>query len=113
MFALLVIGVFFVYGIGQQVGGVGAEIYWRRQIQWAGVGLFFWLAMALFDYRKYGVLALFLWPFSIALLGVVLRFGVDRFGAKRWFSLFGFSIQPSEIAKLCTIVFLAWLLSRR
>ena len=113
MFVLLLIGIFFVYGIGQQVGGVGAEIYWRRQIQWASIGLVLWLLMALFDYRKYGFLALFLWPISIALLGIVLKFGVDRFGAKRWFSLFGFSVQPSEIAKLCTIVFLAWLLSRK
>ena len=113
MFILLVVGVCFVYGIGQQVGGVGAEIYWRRQIQWAAVGLVLWLLMALFDYRKYGVISMFLWPLSIALLGIVLKFGVDRFGAKRWFSLFGFSIQPSEIAKLCTVVFLAWLLSRK
>ena len=113
MFILLVIGVCFVYGIGQQVGGVGAEIYWRRQIQWAAIGLIFWLAMAIFDYRKYGILSMFLWPLSIALLGIVLKFGVDRFGAKRWFSLFGFSVQPSEIAKLCTVVFLAWLLSRK
>lgn len=113
MFVLLLIGISFVYGIGQQVGGVGAEIYWRRQIQWASIGLVLWLLMALFDYRKYGFLALFLWPISIALLGIVLKFGVDRFGAKRWFSLFGFSVQPSEIAKLCTIVFLAWLLSRK
>ena len=113
MLLLLLIGVFFVYGIGQQVGGVGAEIYWRRQIQWASIGLVLWLVMALFDYRKYGIISLFLWPLSIALLGIVLKFGVDRFGAKRWFSLFGFSIQPSEIAKLCTVVFLAWLLSRK
>ena len=113
MFILLLIGVSFVYGIGQQVGGVGAEIYWRRQIQWAAIGLVFWLLLALFDYRKYGIISMFLWPLSIALLGIVLKFGVDRFGAKRWFSLFGFSIQPSEIAKLCTVVFLAWLLSRK
>ncbi|MBE6405751.1 MAG: rod shape-determining protein RodA [Lentisphaerae bacterium] len=113
MIILLLFGVFFVYGIGQQVGGVGAEIYWKRQIQWAVIGLVIWLVLALFDYRKYGVISLFLWPISIALLGIVLKFGVDRFGAKRWFSLFGFSIQPSEIAKLCTIVFLAWLLSRK
>ena len=113
MFLLLLIGVLFVYGIGQQVGGIGAEIYWRRQIQWAAVGLICWLTTALLDYRKYGVIALFLWPVSIALLLIVLKFGVDRFGAKRWFSLFGFSVQPSEIAKICTIIFLSWLLSRK
>lgn len=113
MFVLLLFGVFFVYGIGQQVGGVGAEIYWRRQIQWAVIGLAIWLVTSVFDYRKYGVISLFLWPFCTALLGIVLKFGVGRFGAKRWFSLFGFSVQPSEIAKLCTIIFLAWLLSRK
>lgn len=113
MIILLLFGVFFVYGIGQQVGGVGAEIYWRRQIQWAVIGLIIWLISALLDYRKYGVISMFLWPVCISLLGIVLKFGVGRFGAKRWFSLFGFSVQPSEIAKLCTIIFLAWLLSRK
>ena len=113
MLILLLFGVFFVYGIGQQVGGIGAEVYWRRQIQWSLVGLALWLSASLFDYRKYGSLILLFWPASIALLGIVLQFGVGRFGAKRWLSLFGFSIQPSEIAKLCTIIFLAWLLSRK
>ena len=113
MIILLLFGIFFVYGIGQQVGGVGAEIYWRRQIQWAAVGLVIWLVTALLDYRKYGIIAMFLWPVCISLLAIVLKFGVGRFGAKRWFSLFGFSVQPSEIAKLCTIIFLAWLLSRK
>ena len=113
MLVLLVTGVFFVYGIGQQVGGIGAEVFWRRQIQWALIGLGLWLAASLLDYRKYGILFAAFWPVSVLVLLFVLKFGVGRFGARRWLSLFGMSIQPSEIAKICTIIFIAWLLSRK
>ena len=33
--------------------------------------------------------------------------GVENYGAKRWISLGGFTIQPSEIAKFCYIIFIA------
>ncbi len=44
---------------------------------------------------------------SIFLLVLVLLFGSERLGASRWLSIFGISLQPSEIAKLATIGVLA------
>jgi cell division protein FtsW len=72
------------------------------------------LAMSRFDYRLldnkyvvYGLLALT----SILLLAV---FGFPAInGAKRWIRLGGFSIQPSEIAKIALPVFLAYFLTKR
>ena len=47
---------------------------------------------------------------AIVLLGLVLIPGVgsgDVRGAKRWINLGFFNLQPSEIAKLATIIFLS------
>ncbi len=54
----------------------------------------------------------FKWPIIIVtyiLLALVFvpGIGVESFGAKRWLSLFGFSIQPSEIAKFALVIFVA------
>src|SRR5713101_4341462 len=48
---------------------------------------------------------------SILALLAVLALGQRSFGSRRWFSLGGQQVQPSELAKLATIVFLAKYLS--
>ena len=108
MLALLAAGVLFIYGTGQQVGGVYAE-FWQRQLVWIGLGLVLWLALSLFDYHSYGIFALALYPVSLFLLVYVLFFGVKFYGARRWLDIAGVSVQPSEIAKLLTVILAAWL----
>lgn len=49
---------------------------------------------------------------SLALLAGVLVFGVTIRGTTGWFRFGGFSFQPSEIAKVALILFLAWLIHR-
>ena len=44
---------------------------------------------------------------SALLLLLIIPFGHESGGAKRWFRIGGLSIQPSEIAKICMILFLA------
>jgi cell division protein FtsW len=53
-------------------------------------------------------LALFL-----LVLVLVPGIGYQAGGARRWFHVAGFSLQPSEIAKLCIIIYLADIFSRR
>ncbi len=50
---------------------------------------------------------------SILLLITVLFVGVEIKGAKRWISIAGFSVQPSEFAKTFFVVLTAWILSRK
>lgn len=107
---LLMTGVLFIYGTGQQIGGIYA-LHWERQLLWIGIGLVFWLAFSLFDYRHYGVLALLLYPFGLFLLIYVLAAGDVRYGARRWLEIGGVSLQPSEIVKLLTIVLASWIFS--
>jgi len=47
------------------------------------------------------------------LLVLVLVAGRRVYGARRWLSLFGFTLQPSELVKLATIICLAAVLGKR
>lgn len=50
---------------------------------------------------------------SLFLMLLLPFFGVEIKGARRWLSLFGMSIQPSEFLKPCFAVVTAWILSER
>ena len=50
---------------------------------------------------------------SFILLIMVKFFGYDVKGARRWISVMGFSMQPSEFLKPCFAVMIAWILSLR
>lgn len=55
----------------------------------------------------------YLYIISLILLIVVLLFGREINGSKAWIHLFGISIQPSEIAKIILIIYLANLTIKR
>ncbi|MCJ7622771.1 MAG: FtsW/RodA/SpoVE family cell cycle protein [Anaerolineaceae bacterium] len=64
------------------------------------------------DYHKYQNLALLILFASGVMLVAVLFTTPNEFGAKR--TLFGGSVQPSELAKLATVIYLSvWLYSKR
>ncbi len=51
--------------------------------------------------------------FSLISLVLIYFFGLSYYGAQRWLSLGFFSFQPSEVAKLSTILILALVLERK
>ena len=107
MFALIAIGLAFIYSIGSQAGGI-AEHFWIKQSQWLALGIVTWLAAAIFDYRKLIFVSFPLYLVCIVLLVVVLFFGTKVFGARRWLVLGGsLRLQPSEPAKIATIILVA------
>jgi len=67
-----------------------------------------------FDYRTYREPA-FIWTILgiAALCLVAVLFGSPVNGARRWLSVLGMGVQPSEIAKLAAIFFIAALLEKR
>ena len=75
---------------------------------WITVGMLLSLGMARTSYRRWGEFAWALYGVSLAALILVLAVGAMRLGATRWLSVFGLSLQPSELAKIATI----WLLAR-
>lgn len=110
--ALLVIGVLFIYSATYRGEGMPFEPFYRKQIVWGVLGIGALLAIALFDYRKIGPLAWVVYAASLLLLILVLFIGETRSGGTRWLNLFGIAVQPSEFAKIGTLLLLAWLLNR-
>jgi rod shape determining protein RodA len=77
------------------------------------VGLAFALLLLIIniDWKFWRNFAYPIYGISIALLVAVLIFGNEVNGAKSWFNFFGFSLQPSEIAKFATCLAVAGYLS--
>lgn len=82
-----------------------------KQAIWIGISFFTFLAINLIDWKFWRVFAYPIYIFSLFLLVAVLIFGVTIKGATSWFSLGGFSFQPSEIAKFATCLAMAGFLS--
>lgn len=77
------------------------------------IGGFFLLIF--FSYLKTSQIKLVAPPLFIAIilcLIITLIFGNEIKGAKRWISVFGFTLQPSEFAKVIFVIFNAYLLDR-
>lgn len=69
-------------------------------------------AMIFFIFFDYHLLAKYKWwivgiTFVLLALVFIPGLGMESYGAKRWISLLGFSIQPSEIAKFALVIFVA------
>lgn len=82
-----------------------------RQIAFAAVGLVAMIVLSRLDYRVFGPLSLALYAASIAALIFVLVVGASAYGSRRWIVIAGTQVQPSEIAKVCTVIMLAKFLS--
>jgi cell division protein FtsW len=90
-----------------------ALFFFKRQFMSAllGVALLYGASkLPFWHWRKF---ATWLMLGSTSLLIIVFVLGKIALGAKRWISLGLFGIQPSEIAKLCLVVFLAAHLSNK
>lgn len=78
-----------------------------KQALFATIGFGVMTILAALDYRVLRALAIPMYLAGVALLILVLRIGEVIAGAQRWFDLGFTSFQPSEPAKLATIVALA------
>ncbi|MDD4263242.1 MAG: rod shape-determining protein RodA [Firmicutes bacterium] len=110
---LIAVGLLFVYSAtcASAIDGLGSEF--KRQLVFVAVGLVVLVVVALMDYRDVGRFAWLIYALAIGLLLVVSIFGGEAKGAQRWIYIGGFSVQPSEIAKLAVIIALAKFFSER
>ena len=94
--------------------GLSPYHFLTRQLAWAVIGFALLLVAMRVDYHQYRRPAL-IWTLLgivvVLLLGVFLRPPVN--GTQRWLAVHGFSMQPSELAKIAAIFFTAALLERR
>src|SRR5579864_2724880 len=91
-----------------------ASMFLVKQGMWALIGLAMLAVVMRIDYRTYRE-PVFIWTclgiVAVALVGVLFSPPVNN--ARRWFGVGGIGVQPSELAKLAAIFFIAALLERR
>jgi rod shape determining protein RodA len=85
---------------------------WFRQIVWYVLGTGVAVGICCVNYHTLARWSMVIYWASIFMLVAVLFFGTVRFGARRWFDLGFFSLQPSEFAKVAFILAQAHFLSR-
>ncbi len=93
----------------------GGSVDFYRQLAFLAVSVGVFLALSFVDVsvlKKTNVLVVLFLTFTV-LLCLVLVIGHAANGAKSWFSLGGFSLQPSDFMKLVLILILAKYFSRR
>jgi rod shape determining protein RodA len=105
--ALMVVGVLFIYSSGTSSTGIVMSNEYIKQIVWVSVGLVILLTILFTDYARIGEYSLYIYLAFVALLVGTLFFGRVVNGARSWIPLFGFGIQPSEFAKIGTVLYLA------
>ncbi len=113
---LMLLGALFVYSATMVSGSASLAAWynqvWFRQVIWYGIGTGAAAGLCCVDYHTVARWSMVAYWFAVFLLTLVLVCGTVRFGARRWFDLGFFSLQPSEFAKLAFIVAQAHFLSR-
>ncbi|CAG0977572.1 partial putative peptidoglycan glycosyltransferase FtsW, partial [Anaerolineales bacterium] len=113
--ALVVFGLTMLYSSSWDfsLGAYGDAMHmFNRQLTWLGVGTLTAIILAFFDYHHWRRLVVPVMAVTIILLITVLFMNGIRFGAKR--AILGGSVQPSELAKLVSILYLSvWLYAKR
>lgn len=109
---LAVFGLFFVYEASSimAIKTSGDSFYYLKlQSVWITAGFILMMIMAFFNYKNLYYLAMPLMLAALSLLVIVLIPGIGsiRGGARGWIDLGYFNLQPTEFAKIATIVYLA------
>lgn len=111
---LFLLGVINLYSASSLRGATGMTTvtFYQKQLIWGGIGLLGLAVCISFDYRHLRSLA---WPvhwLAVILLAVVMSSGASIYGATRWIDLGVVHFQPTEVAKLSSLLLTALFLTR-
>ena len=100
-------------GYARESGG-NASILVQKQAVWLAVGALVCMAAAMLDYHRWAQTWWVWFALSVVLLTLcfIPPIGHRINGSARWLRVSGLSFQPSELAKLATVIALAWWFSR-
>ena len=107
---LLAFGLLMVYSTSSYDANldVGDSAYYlKKQIFATIVGLVAMIFVANIPYHFWERFAVIGYLVSVVLILLIIPFGHEANGAKRWLYIGPFSLQPAEVAKLCMILFLS------
>ncbi len=103
--ALVIFGVVVIYSA--IAGNVVLAGLVKRQIIYAIIGFAVLIITALIDYHYWASFSKYLYIATFGLLAILGVIGKAVYGSARWIDIGAFFIQPSEIAKIVTILVLA------
>ena len=121
--ALLNIGLMMVYS-STTFHGVNFRLaedpnqFFVYQLLWLAIGLVVLVALARIDYHFWRRWSIPIMALVVLVLGYVAVAGQSKLGASRWllpdvFGVGGGSVQPSELAKIAIVIYIAdWLASK-
>lgn len=127
--ALVAVGIVTIYAAGNPLNSgtsysTALSNTWQRQVIYAAIAIFAFLAANVINYRRLGQFSLGIYVAILVLLAVLLLdmyidlpFVPVRNNSRRWILLGGgllsLQVQPSEFCKLVYILALAWYLRYR
>jgi len=91
---------------------VGEKGLWVKQVVWIGCGLVL-MGFAMWDYHKLIRFSPIFYAVTIVMMIVVILHGKVVNGANAWLAIGGFGFQPSELAKIATIMTLTFYLTKK
>jgi cell division protein FtsW len=113
---LLVIGIVMLFSTSAFARDSHGDVYFfiKRQAMWFGVGLVVCIFAALTDYHLWQRTWWLLFALALVLLALcyVPHIGMRLNGSRRWVGWGPITVQPSELAKVAVIFFLAAWFSR-
>lgn len=110
---LFFIGVANLYSASGIRLGEGLEVasYYQKQFLWGAMGFGIMVVVITIDYRHLQSFDKAIYLTAVILLLLVLVTGRTVMGAARWLHLGGFTLQPSELAKISVLILGAKMLS--
>ena len=109
---IMAIGLAALYSASYNNVRVGQDVFYD-QLWVAGFSLLIMGVLSQSDCRRFFEIVYPTYVVSVIFLILVLFLGRQALGATRWFSLGGFSFQPSEFSKLAVILMLGRYFSQR
>ena len=107
LLSLCSVGILIIYS------ATGQDTFFvKRQLLFIAFGFTLMCIMANLSLRVWDRWALFLYAIGIVSLGMVLAFGVEANGAKRWLNLGFTRLQPSELMKVAVPLMISSYISR-
>ncbi len=89
-----------------------ATYFLEKQLFATILGLIVMIVVANVDYHFWAKFAGLAYLVAVVLLFLIIPFGKEVYGAKRWLIVAGISLQPAEVAKLALILCLAVFVSK-
>jgi len=110
---LSVTSILFIYSSNIASDGTLVSNEYIKQIVWVSLGLLIMALIIIIDYKHAENFSVYLYFLLIFLLIITLLFGKKVNGARSWLGIMDIGIQPSEFAKITTIIMLSSFYAKR